>query len=488
MFIQNVHAYILVFILSLLSFTALSSSVFLADRLYKERNFEEAKNAYLTIAKHGNPHAYYQLANMYHKGLGTEKDSLNAMLYFYLAAEQDFHNSKEVIQNILSPLPVETQNNVLKILEDHRKEHGIDVINKRLFPVVVEQNLNSFVTFEGDEKLETVYHPEDIDMDDLYSDFNSDSFSDEDEDSSLELMMTPPKTPFLIIDHEVHKDGSVRYPRDVQKFGLHKSLLDEYVLFPIKGPEFDSKPVNFVSRTYLGAAAYSRFTMVEENEQMYSKILKQLRKYKSGDTLNDRFNLAMLMLNFPWITQEENEAERILLSLSELGHSPAMYEYGLKLYREQTNIEEAIKWISQASRYGLARAEYRLAKILQDSPWVEFDERKALYWYESASSKGDAAAKIRATDILINAQDKGLVNLSKAKKYLESLAASQSKNPEYFYLLALSTKTGENRDIKSTIDNLRKAISLGQFANWDTSNWQGILQDITAGTIRIVEE
>ncbi len=114
----------------------------------------------------------------------------------------------------------------------------------------------------------------------------------------------------------------------------------------------------------------------------------------------------MALLNFPWLSQKEGEAEERLLALSIAGHPGAMYEYGMLLYREQRDIPVAIQWISQSSKYGLARAEYRLGKILTSSPWVEHDEEKALFWFESAMTKAHLPSAIRAIDIKLNATDK----------------------------------------------------------------------------------
>lgn len=470
-----------------------SADIFLADRYFTEKQYTLAKKEYLIAAEVGNPHAYYQLANIHYKGLGIEQDPINALLYFSLAAEQKFHNSEKITNSIIDNISLESRDAVIDALKEYKLTHGIEQIINKYFPIIDSEKLAMKVTFDGEAILQTVFHPEEIDLEDFNADLGGEVFYDEngDEegvDDSLSLLMSTPRTPFLIVDHDIYSDGSVRYSTEVQKFGLYKELLDEFRLFPNAKPEFNGKAVDFASRSYLGAAAYDKFTMLRENEKMYSSILKQFRRFKGGTTINDKFNLSMLMLNFPWIGQEENEAEELLLSLAEQGHSPAMYEYGFKLYREQRDIEQAIYWISEASKYGLVRAEYRLAKILQSSPWVLNDEAKALFWYQSAMEKGDLPAKIRATDILLTATDQSLRNMNLAIDYLAQLEESQSNNPEYFYLKALTYRTGPQRNIKLAIDNLRSAILKAQFDNWDVSEWQDLLNTITAGTIYVTDE
>ncbi len=476
-----------------ISSTIFAADIFKADRHFTEKNYSLAKQEYLKAAKVGNPHAYYQLANMYYKGLGGEQDIINALIYFDLAAEHDFHNTKSILDSILNSIPAESRDTVLKILDDNKQSHGKQKILDKYFPIIDEKTLSMKVTFDGEATIETVYHQDDIDLESLNPELDGNDFYDENGDldsvdDSLALLISTPKTPFLVVDHDINPDGSVRYVSEVQKFGLYKDLLEEFKLFPLAKPEFDGKPIDFISRTYLGAAAYSKFTLARENERKYQDIIRQVRRFRNSEAINDQFNLAMIMLNFPWVEQEENEPESILLSLAKKGHSPAMYEYGLKLYREQRDIKQAIHWISEASKYGLIRAEYRLGKILQTSPWVLNDERKALFWYQSAMEKGDVSARIRAIDILLTTKDESLKDVKLATEYLAPLAESQSRNPEYFYLTALSYRYAEQRQFKLTVDNLERAILTGQMANWDVSEWQDLLARITTGSVYISDE
>ncbi|WP_415926390.1 sel1 repeat family protein [Ningiella sp. W23] len=478
---------------TLIMSTPTSADIFTADRQFNEGEYDAAKQGYLAAAELGNPHAYYQLANIYHKGLGTEKDPINSMLYFYLAAEQKFHNSESVINTILESLPHESKASVKRLLDEHLETHGQVRINEKYFPVVNANALNTQLTFDGEPSLETAFYPEDIEIEDFLppemsgvGTFGSDG-SDEFVDDSLGLVVSTPKTPFLIIDHDIEPDGSIRYYSEVQKFGYYQPLVEQFKQFGLPVPAFNDAPTHFASRSYLGAAAFNKFTLHQKNEGLYEQVIKNHRKFRQSDDINNRFHLAMLMLNFPWVNQTENEAENILLSLSKLGHSPAMYEYGFKLYREQREIDQAVYWISEASKYGLMRAEYRLAKILQSSPWVTNDETKALYWFESAMAKGNTLARIRAAEILFTTEDETLANYDLAIEYLDVLDEVTPKSPEYYYLNALKYKSGSHRNIKLAVENLETAIRRAQIANWDVSQWQELLRKITTGTIFVTD-
>ena len=485
------HVKSLIFSLVFLPFSASAVDIFAADKDYTQGNYEQAKQQYLAAAEVGNPHAYYQLGNMYFKGLGGEQDVINALLYFYLAAEQKFHNSEALITKILDSIPADNRTVVMTLLEEHKKTHGKQQIIAKYFPILNENNLQTKITFDGEPSLKTVYLPDDVDLQDFLpeTDLNTLDIDDSEafSDNPLIMPMSTPRSPFLIIDHDVDKDGSIRHSTEVQKFGFYQRLEEQFTLFPIAKPEFDGAAVDFASRTFLGAAAYNKFTLVEENPTIYQQIVKQTRKFKRGESISDKFNLAMLMLNFPWLEQGENEAEDILLDVSKKGHAPAMYEYGFKLFREQRDIEQAIHWIAEASKYGLIRAEYRLARLLQSSPWVINDERKALYWYESAMNKGNTKARIRAADILFTSKDESILNYELAVEYLSELEALGVNDPEYYYLQALKYKSGKHRDIKLAVENIERAILQGQLTNWDVSDWQALLREITTGSIFVTD-
>lgn len=471
-----------------------SVDIFKTDAHFTSKNYKLAYQGYVDATERGNPHAHYQLAQMYFKGLGVEKDLLNAILHYAYAAEYDFHNSQNVLNSILASLPAESQEKVSKVISQFITTQGKATIDAKYFPKVLEQYLSQQLTFGEGEELQTKFYADDYDIEDyLISETSSADFDDE-ESTGDELLaiITPPKPPFLIVDHDIHTDGSVRHYREVQKLGGNfdgaRDLLEGLTLFPLAPPSLDGQPVEFASRAYMGAAVHDKFTLVNDYEEIYRGVIMRVKKLKAENTLNARYEYASAMVNFPWLEENEGDAERIYLELANLGHSPAMFEYGLLLYRQQKDLDEAIRWIGEAAKYGLIRAEYRIGKILQSSPWVEQDEQKALYWFKSAAKKGVNMAKIRATDIMLTSSDPNLIDLPTAKSYLSELESSESQNPEYFYLLARSLMLEQKKDFKTIFEHLRKAISLGQLTNWDVGEWEDLLNTMMQGNITISSE
>ncbi|WP_342807840.1 sel1 repeat family protein [Alteromonas sp. M12] len=469
--------------------TIMAADIFKADKHFTAAEYKLAKQGYLEATKIGNPHAFYQLGNMYQKGLGVDKDPLLALIYISMAADYGLDNAQTTLTNMLAALSDEQRQTIQEVLSNNSNSNRKELIQQTYFPVIKQETLNTKISFEGQERLDTQYFADDYQQD--FEENGAGQFTDEfgdDESDDFYTLISTPKKPYLIVDHDVAIDGSKRNITDVQKVGNSRSLLNEYSLFPTLKPTFQSQSVEFVHRVFMGAAVYNKFTLIEEDEALYASIYRRYKKLKSGKSLNDQYQFAMTLQNFPWLEQERGEVANRMLFLAKQGHPGAMFEYGYMLLREQNDIQEAIKWIGVASTYGLARAEYRLGKLLTTSPWVNYDEKKALFWFESAVEKNHVPAALKAAELKLTANDKSLHDVNGAIKLLNKIEAKQHTNPEFYYLLALSHRNRENRDYTQVISNLEKAIFMGSNANWDVTEWQNILAKLTEGTVYIIED
>ncbi len=471
---KNVYRSLIATLTIALPFQAASVNLLKANDDFKDKQYEQAFIEYQQGAKVGSAHAYYQLGVMYSEGLGVEADLTNSLLYFSLAAGQNYDKADQILDSMLTQLNPEQKTQIHSLLKDFKKEQKQYV--QQFSPEIIEENLAYKVTFDGKPALEKKVF---IDL--PAEDFNM-SFHEE---SPIFVSRTKPS--FLIVENDIAKDGSVRNINKIQHSGLTNSYIDEYKLFPIAKPEFRGKPVEFITRSFMGIATEGKFGLHGERPRIYGAIRNIVRRAEQTKNLNDQHQYAMAMLNFPWLEETPGQAEKLLKELSEQGHPAAMYEYGFKLYTEQREIPEAVKWITEASKYGLARAEYRLGKLLTSSPWVKPDEQKALFWFESAMEKNHNAATLYAAKIKLTSQDPSIKDVSGAIEYLAKAEKSQRLNPEYFHLLALSHKYRPDRNFKHAIENLERAIFMGSQANWDVTEWQDLLNQFTTGSVTISE-
>jgi len=470
-----------------LSFNSFAVNVLKANTEFKKGNYAVALPLYEEGAKLGNAHAQYQLGVLYSKGLGVEPNVVSSMIYLSMAAEQKYHNAQSIIKNMRSSLDEQDLLLLNKAIEEEKKAHQIT--QQQFLPELRQSTMNMKVTFDGKKALEQkVYFEELVEFQNFDDELqNSGGFDDLDDGESLDVAIVVNNPGFLVVENDVASDGSVRYIRDIQKSGNTRRFLDAYKLFPLGQPEVGDKPTEFVHRAYMAAAIDDQFYLNDNLPQLYKETRRILRAAKNKPSLETLYQYAMAMVIFPWMQSDEGEAEMLLKNLAEKGHPGAMYEYGLQLYIQQKEISEAVRWITNASKYGLSRAEYRLGKLLQMSPWVVSDEKKSLFWFESAAEKGDEAASLHVAKIKLTANDKSLMDVSGAIKHLEDIANSQSLNPEYQYLLSISYRLRPERDFKKSVELLEKAISMGMRTNWDTSEWQALLAKMLQGNITVTD-
>lgn len=503
--------------------TAIASTVFEADAFYQQQNYEQALQAYLAAAETGSPYAYYQLGTLYYKGQGTKASKLSALIWFSLAAEYQFNDSENIVKQLLENLDNKSKADIDLLVKNFKKKYGKQQVEKKYLPELITANLTKKVNFggEGENVNDTSASDElfgikgtdklsDKHFDD-FSDFGStedpfdDAFAnpfDEEEDENGNVIdeigdiqgaelqkINPLDFPFLaLIDYEVSSDGSIRnitneYSKG--RFGNVKTAIYEYSLYNLPKPTFDGKRINFFNRGYLGIARLEIGEIRERHKDLYDWVRRNDKKLKNDNTSNSNYKRAMLLTYYPWFPQEDGLAVSLFKKLAEEGHVNSQYEYGMYLYREQIDPAQAIKLLSLASQFGLTKAQYALARILQESPWVVSDEKKAIFWYEKAANKAHHNAFLRLAELKLLANDESLRNQARAIDILKNIEQAQSDNPEYHYLVAISHLKDEFRDFTKVVRHLRLAIARGHTLNWDVSKWEEQLAQWTTGVVTI---
>ena len=494
---------------------AAANDAFKGDALYEQQHFEQARIEYLAAAKVGSPHVYYQLGTMHYKGQGTEANTLSALLWFSLAAEYQYNDAENIVAQIMQNIDKQKKPDVESLINDFKQIYGKQQISNKYLTA----NLDKKITFGGEGTHDTENDATDQLFgvtsssklsDDQFDEFytvdsfeNVDPFADlmdeyefedlnENEDQLIQnapMKKNPLDLPFLAtIDYDVAPDGSIRNIDKVYgegRAGNINTAMYNYSLITLAKPTFEGKRVNFINRGHIGIHRYDLMQIRGKHKDIHRWVRRSLKKLTESNTPQDNYKRAMMLLYYPWYPREEGLAESLLKNLAEQGHVYSQYEYGSYLYREQIAPAEAIKWLSLASQFGLAKAQYRLAKILQESPWVVNDEKKSLFWYEAAAQKGHSTALLKSAELKILANDESLRNQAEAIDILSNIEPTQNKNPEYSYLVAVSHLRGEFRDFQKVVKYLRKAIYRGQTLNWDVSKWEEQLRKWTTGIVTI---
>ncbi len=500
---SQLKQFIIIFLL-LISPPTEAGNIFVGDNYFLQKQYDLATKEYLTAAEIGNPRACYQLGVIYYQGLGTKTDNFKALIWFSLAAEQNYENSAEIINKLLAHVPAEQKEKVTTLISSFQKSYGKQSVNNKYYPELLTHNINEKIHFGDNKEHQEVdaFIEDNFDMDlsftdSLDEDSFEDPFADNDLDSSVNFqdmstqgnhnrLLDGPY--FLIADYDIAPDGSIRNITPIQTIGIPNKAIYNLRVSQLPKPKFINKGVHFVNRSYLGIADFDKFRIRREHHNLYSRIRRMVAKFSKSDLPQDVYKHAMVLMNFPWVTQEDSDVDKLLKSAAEQGHTLAKFEYGLKLYREQKDIKQAVHWISEATKQGNSQAQYRLARILLDSPWVVNDDEKALFWLEKATEQNHLPAKIKLVEMKLLAKDEELHDVDSALLYLNELSKDQETNPQYHYLQAMAHVKMEPRQLSKAVNYIREAIDLGEDYNWDVKPWQQQLAKWTSGGSVTIQE
>lgn len=478
-----------------LSTVVLASNILEADQHFTQEDYEKAMVQYQAAAEIGNPRAYFQMGVMHHRGLGTEVDNVKALIWFSLAAEHGFESAADIVEQLMAMTPAAEQARMQAYITAFQQQYGQSRVGAKYYPVINKANLSAKVNFGGDTQLSAQHNivDEHFEADSFAFEDDFDTGFEYDEDDGFNQNVDGfgsfsaashdeffNKPYFLVVDYDIAPDGSRRDPVPVQTMGATGDGLYQLATSSVPQPKFMDQGINFIARSHLGIANYDKHRIKESHSYIYTRYRRLAIKYAEGETPEEQYRYAVMLMNFTWLKREEGEVDSLLESAALAGHPQAQFDYGLKLYREQTDPEQALFWLTKAGKEGITGAEYRLGRILLDSPWVIEDETKALFWLNAAAEKNHTVAIRKVAELKLLANDSSLHDIDGASRYLSQIADTQAQNPEYHYLRAISYKNMKPRQLSKAVTHINEAIDLGEDFNWDVSQWQQLLAKWTS--------
>ena len=485
----------LVWVGSLTALPLRAMDIFQANANFQLGQYEQALTDYQQLAELGSAQAFYQLGLMHYQGLGTEADSFKALMWFSLAAEQRYSDAQQVSTDLLALASDEQRPAIEQVLTDIKARYGVAVVQQKYFPIlntnVVGQKIE-FINPDGSQGKLDFHDNYDIDIGEAIV-----STSFDQESSSIDyLLLGRPnaitiqnRVYFAVVDHDIGRDGSVRNAQPLQVNGYIQPALNLLTITRFAQPRFNEQAVSFFQRSYLGMSGYNRqYARTEQFVRFYVSLNRRVKKLKTSSTIEDQYQYAVALMTFPWLTADKQELDTVLAQLAEAGHALAQYEYGSLLYREQRDIRAAVHWLNEASKAGVAKARYRLGRLLLSSPYVERDEHKALFWFEQAATATYVPALLGGAELKLLATDDSLHDVGRACDYLAQIPAEDRHNPEYKYLQAMTYFSQQPRQLAKAVEHLRDAISLGNTFNWDVSDWEQRLNEWTSnGKVQVTD-
>jgi len=493
---KNIYISVIIILISMFYSTkTIAQNMQIADQAFIDKDYNLAMTEYKKAARIGNAKAFYQLSRIYFKGLGVNKNELLGIVWMAVAAEHEYDNAAENLQKIKSKLNPVVRSEVDTIIDNYVNRYSKEAITTKYYPTLLTDMLEQPISLENDGQITNF----DIIMAESHFPTNNNSpgwikdVLDEndrgDEYSADDITDMAINMPYyLVVDYDIAPDGSIRDTRSAITMGDDNRGLELLNLMNVGEPKFAEKNVYFLNRAIFGIENIDTISMRREHTEFYTKTLRFVSKLKGSEDPVVNYNHAMALMFFPWLRGTDEQIDALLKRSALAGVSLAQFEYGLKLYRQQSSLEQAVYWLGEAAKQGLTKAEYRLARILLESPWVESDVNKANFWFSQAALKKHVVAVRKLVQLKLTAENTDLYDPKGAMTLLNSITAQQNENPEYYYLLALAYSKAENRQFSVALENLRKAISLAKNLNWDTQQWQETLKTwVSSGTVTVTE-
>ncbi len=462
------------------NFSAFASDIHQADSYFEQHQYKLAFNEYLSVAESNKPEAFYQLGLIYYKGLGVAKDEIKALVWFSLAAKHNYDNAQIIVDNLFKHANEEDKDKLDEQVVFIEKKLQKKMLYRNYLPEINNNNLHQKVRFGAEDVLdpaELIEEVEELGLDTYTTNFDAESGEVTNNFDQQDF-----STPFyLITEYDVAPDGSIRNIIPIHSSGEIKYALFDLAKTQIAKPEFKQKGTHFTSRSYFGIANYNKYRMRRRHERFYKTLKKQKNLLKLSQEPIDKYRYAMMLTTFPWLKSEDEQPIIILKQAAEYGYPLAEYQYGLKIYQQQSEPQQGIYWISKAAKSGVKQAQYRLGTLLKHSPWIIEDEKKSLFWFEEAASQGHIIAKQKSAEIKLLAKDKQLHDVDGAIIYLAEVYKQQNEEPQYQYLKAMAYAKKENRELPKAVQHIRRAINFGKSLNWDVTEWQTQLNKWTSG-------
>jgi len=492
---QLINKLLYLFVL-MISFSSFASTLKQADSYFKKQQYDLALNDYLRAAETNEARAFYQLGVIYIKGLGVTKDEVKALVWFSLAANHNYDNSKEIVNKLFAHASEVDKAKLNKQAEVVKHKLKKNALYLDYMPEINVLTLNSKVRFGDEEELdpaEFLKESESFGISMFGVDLNasasisssgseSGGLAGTDQNAGM-LNVESASSYYLIAEYDIAPDGSIRNVIAKDSTGNEESNHALYDLrrTNIENPTLLENQAHFAGISYRGIASFNKYRMKNRFAYLYKTVRRQRTALQESDAPVDRYKYAMLLQTFPWLAYNNEQAMAALKEAAEYGYPLAEYQYGLKLYQQQTDPKQAIFWIGQAAKNGVNQAQYRLGGLLKNSPWIIQDEKKAIFWFEEAARQGHIIAKQKASEIKILTDDEQLQDIAGGALSLAAIDQQQNKDPQYQYLQAMAHAKMQNRDLPKAVRHIRRAISYGSSLNWDVTSWQAQLKNWTSG-------
>ncbi|SFD63923.1 TonB family protein [Pseudoalteromonas denitrificans] len=420
-----------------------------AKKDLQSSNFETAAKEFSKLAQRGHMNAQFELAQMYEKGLGVEKDITKAYAWYLIAVDFNHPEAKEKYRALRRTIPSRKEGkNAYKELKNlyGNKQH-----QALYFPVLKRSKF-----FPERAKIVNRVEPEY--PEDLVS-LNS---------------------AWVSISYNVNESGLVEGSRILASFP--KGALDEYALAAVNQWQYKPqvKRNGEPDRVHDLITTFKIKSQSTRNHKQYKKQLAQYtEKLKALALKGNGYAQARfaLMLEQEVIDSSENEHISWYYKAAVNGN----YDAQLRLVHCfengegcQPSEDKSHAWLVKASETENARAQFQLARTYLNYESVHYNIEKAAELLKSATLHEYLPAIVEYSKLLAFSDEKHIRDIKSAVKYAELARSLDATNPTL--LSVLGAAYSEMGRVQQGDELLRQAYEEAKKRNWPTENYLNLIE------------
>ncbi len=409
---------------------------------YTQKNYKQAFDEFLVLAKFGNLKSQHNVAVMLTKGQGVEQSLPQAYAWSKISdSYKDYANLTKIIKKQLTQDQLSKAEELTKEYFDQYAQVNSKVLLGPISEKETKENHKS--------KFKTIHRE-------------------------------PPKYPRIMAMNSiqgwvdalfnVYPDGSVKDIHIIEEIpndGLFAKAaiksIEKYKFIPY---EKHKEPISVVTR--IEFKMYGQSDGLSTKQQEYLDGL--IDKAKKGD-LDAQYSYAILFDTFLRKKGKISgkQVNQWLFNVAQNGVTDAQYRLGKNIYFGnacKVEKQKGLDWIMRAAQIGNADAEYMAYQMLNyNKNIINQSNQPPIYWLTQAAKNGSSVAQIKYAGVIANSTNTSPQELKLAENYLDAYQKKFYKTIQWYQINAMLQNKLNNPS--KALKSIKSAIRSAKKAGWD---------------------
>ncbi|MGH8313935.1 MAG: TonB family protein [Steroidobacterales bacterium] len=434
---------------ALLAAASAHADLYSAQLAYEKKDFEASFKEFKALAELGHPLAQYDLAIMYARGEGAERNSVYAYAWATLAAESGMEGARKFAEQLepnLSPAS-------LNFAHDIEARFNRAALDKRLMPRMLAGVEYSDRTPCRKEKMAIPEYPGAASMQGIQGQ--------------------------VFVEFTVMPDGRARLPRMI--YAVPPKFFESAVRDGVLHSKFTPAMIDG-KRVPCTAVFMYRFVTGDSSAQyngLDTIVKKTLAQAEAGDPHSQAL-YGFLIAGLPQLNKSYDDALPWLLKAAQAGMPVAQYQVGYSLLHGrgcECEENKAAEWLRKAAEADQPDAQVTLARYALREVDDEASAKRALVWLERAARQ-NADGKFYLAALLASSPVDDVRDAKRAGELIEEVFKDFDDDPTTFEIRA-AARAGVG-DFKGALVDQNKALAKARKLEWDVRPQNGRLKQYQA--------